>query len=160
MKVSFQNRCNTGEYYLASILSARNCNVTVTLGRGELFDLLVVNPKGNTIKIQVKTTFGLQSMFYDEKSEKLKNVYDDMFYAFIKYDNDRYDFWILSSKELYDYSVFVHKAYHSYPKRDGTPRKDSSMRKFNVGKKNKYETDDWEEKLKLFYKNLKPILEF
>jgi len=99
-------------------------------------------------------------MFYNEESEKLENVYDDLFYAFIRYENDKYEFWILSSQELYDYSVFMNKTYHSYPKRDGTPRKKSSMRKFNVGEKNKYEPDDWNEKLKKFYKNFKYLFLF
>ncbi len=44
MKVARQNIGNVGEYFIAYLLSANNCIVTVTLGRTEGFDLLIVNP--------------------------------------------------------------------------------------------------------------------
>ncbi len=53
--VKAQNIGNAGEFYVASLLSAYDCVVTITLGRAEGFDLLVVNPKGHPLKIQVKT---------------------------------------------------------------------------------------------------------
>jgi len=50
-KANRQNIGNAGEFYVAFLLSAKNCVVTVTLGRNEGFDLMVVNPKGNMVKI-------------------------------------------------------------------------------------------------------------
>ena len=82
MKVAKQNIGNAGEYFVAYLLSANNCIVTVTLGRAEGFDLLIVNPKNKTLKISVKTTFyKIKSLMMTKKVEELKT--SDLFYAFV-----------------------------------------------------------------------------
>lgn len=160
-KISIQNKCNAGEYYLAALLSTKNCVVTITLGRAELFDLLVNLPNGKTVKIQVKTTFAHRNILFSEKSGKKENIHNDLFYAFILYKNNSFDYWILTSKELCDYAIFNHETYTSFLKKDGTPRdKTGTMRKFNISKITKYDPLDWEEKLKSYNKNLDKILNY
>lgn len=161
-KPTKQNVGNIGEYYLASILSARNCVVSITLGRAEIFDLLVLNPKNHTVRISVKTRFHESDFPYNKKSELDENICNDLFYAFIEYkEGDTFDYWILTSKELYEYSQYVSEKYFAEPKRDGTPKKKSSFRKICFSNHEaKYKPPDWEEKMKKYYKNLERILEY
>ena len=99
MKVAKQNIGNAGEYYIAYLLSASNCIVTVTLGRAEGFDLLIG-------------------------------------YLII--------------------GLFLQKWLET-PKRDGTPHKDSTIRKFYLVNHKNY-PPNWETTLEQYKNNIDPIL--
>jgi hypothetical protein len=99
LKVSKQNIGNAGEFFIAYLLSAHDCTVTVTLGRTEGFDLLVVNPKNITKKISVKTTFYKEkSLIMSKKVESIRE--SDFFYALVKFNdfNKVPDYWIVPSE--------------------------------------------------------------
>jgi hypothetical protein len=129
--VSKQNIGNAGEYFIAYLLSAKDCIVTVTLGRNEGFDLLLVNPKNKTFKISVKTTlYNEKSLLITEKAEEVKDP--DFYYAFIRLNNFNKlpDYWIVPSKIVANVINYYHQKYIKTLKKDGTPRKNLKMRKF------------------------------
>jgi len=167
-KPTKQNIGNIGEYYIASVLSARNCVVNITLGRAELVDLFILNPKNHLVKIQVKTAYNSVDFPFSKKSDNIDNVHEDLFYIFICYKpEDLFEYWVLSSKELFKYSTYIANKYYSDKNRDGSERKDIGLRKIYFSSQEKlkafkrtYEPLYWEEKKKECYKNLDKILEF
>ncbi|HEC39723.1 hypothetical protein LCGC14_1719860 [marine sediment metagenome] len=158
MKVAKQNIGNAGEYFIAYLLSANNCIVTVTLGRTEGFDLLIVNPKNKTLKISVKTTFyKTKSLMMTKKVEEIKG--SDIFYAFVRFSTIKKlpDCWIVPSKVVAEIATISHQKYLESPKRNGTPRKDSSVRKFYLVNHKNY-PPNWEKILDQYKNNIDPIL--
>ncbi len=157
----YQDIGNTGEYFIASLLSYHGCTTTITLGRAELYDILAVTPSKKTVKIQVKTTLNedQNKIQFKSKSELPENIQEDFFYVFVRYVPDNIEYWAISSEELAEYSIYFEEKYHSEPKRDGTPKKRTSRRDFRL-KQEKFCPVDWAEKLKTYYKNIKRIVEF
>ncbi len=158
MKVAKQNIGNAGEYFIAYLLSANNCIVTVTLGRAEGFDLLIVNPKNKTLKISVKTTFyKIKSLMMTKKVEELKT--SDLFYAFVRFSDIHKlpDYWIVPSKIVAERIAFSHQKWLETPKRDGTPHKDSTIRKFYLVNHKNY-PPNWETILEQYLNNITPVL--
>lgn len=159
-RISSQNIGNSGEYYLASVLSAKNFVVTVTLGRNEVYDLLAVNPKGNAVKISVKA-----------KNQKKENSFilgrgdenrsdDDLFYALVRLNEfkEEPDFWILPSKVVAKLLKSSHAKWLETPGRNGRRHSDSNrMRMFWVTNGPFY-PKEWAEEIKKYHKNIK-ILE-
>lgn len=155
-----QNIGNAGEYYLASYLSAHNFVTTITLGRNEKYDLLVVNPKGNTIKISVKSMIKKsKSFFLSEKYEKLEEP--NLFYAFISLNEFKSepDFWIVPSKVVAKSITKNYTKWFNSPNKEGGKHNSTPSRNFNVYQ-NKYEPEGWEEEVKKYYKNIKILEDF
>ncbi len=158
MKVAKRNIGNAGEYYIAYLLSASNCIVTVTLGRAEGFDLLIVNPKNKTLKISVKTTFyKTKSLMMTKKVEELKA--SDLFYVFVRFSDIHKlpDYWIVPSKIVAERIALSHQKWLETPKRDGTPYKDSTIRKFYLVNHKNY-PPNWETILEQYLNNIDPVL--
>ncbi len=115
MKPNKNNIGNTGEYYLASKLSALDCIVTVTLGRAEAFDLLVVtkNGKGKHLRISVKTSWSIKSKSFilNEKAEQVSAP--DLYYAFVKLHENKVipEVWIVPSAYVAKVLTQSHKNY-------------------------------------------------
>ncbi|MEM5777791.1 MAG: hypothetical protein QXJ06_05120 [Candidatus Aenigmatarchaeota archaeon] len=157
-KPSKQNIGNAGEYYLASILSAKNFTVTITLGRNEKYDLLAVNPKGKTIKLSVKTRFKKVKRFpIDKKCENLIN--DDIFYAFIILNEFKQepDYWIVPSKIVAKIIKISHRSWLQQLNKKGKKHKESNIRNFWIVNKRHY-PKNWENQLKKYYKNIEMLM--
>jgi hypothetical protein len=158
-KLSKQNIGNSGEYYLASILSAKNFVVTITLGRNEKYDLLAVNPKGKTLKISVKTRNlkNVKRFPMDVKNETIENK--DFYYAFIRLNEfkEEPDFWIVPSDVVAMVLKTSHEKWLRIPNKEGGKHNDSDFRNFWI-RQHKLYPKNWEHDLKQYYKNLK-ILE-
>jgi hypothetical protein len=159
MKTTRQNTGNSGEYYLASYLSARNFVVTITLGRNEKYDLLVINPRGKAIKISVKTLYSGKSFILTKKDEKIKAP--DLFYAFVTLNELKKEpeFWIVHSNIVSKSIRKNYKKWFKTPRKDKKPHNKTERRNFNC-RKNKYEPKGWERKVEAYKSNIKPLLTF
>jgi len=158
MKVTKQNIGNAGEYFIAYLLSASNCIVTVTLGRTEGFDLLIVNHNNNAFKISVKTTFyKTKSLMMTKKVEKIKDP--DLFYAFVRFGNINKlpDYWIVPSKVVAERVAIAHQKWLNTPGKDGRPHKDTTMRQFFL-ENHEYYPAQWETTLKQYQNNVSILL--
>ncbi|MFA7708408.1 MAG: group I intron-associated PD-(D/E)XK endonuclease [Candidatus Pacearchaeota archaeon] len=126
---------NAGEYFIASILSAKGYTTTITLGRAEKYDILAIRPKGQkTIKIQVKTAW------YDNKKFRLTpkdGILDkdlNYFYAFVtlKENKEPWDYYIIPARIVAKYVSESHKSWLSRPNMKGGKHNDSSVRCFSA----------------------------
>ena len=159
MKVAKQNIGNAGEYFMAYLLSANDCIVTVTLGRAEGFDLLIVNPINKALKISVKTTFyKKKSLMMTKKVEEIKDL--DLFYAFVRFsDIDKLpDYWIAPSKMVAERVASAHHQWLKSPGKGGKPHKDSSMRQFFLVN-HEYYPSNWEITLEQYKNNVSILLD-
>lgn len=159
MRVAKQNIGNAGEYFIAYLLSANNCIVTVTLGRAEGFDLLIVNPKNKTFRISVKTTFyKTKSLMMTKKVEEIKDL--DTFYAFVRFSNIKKlpDYWIVPSKMVAERVAISHQKWLETPGKGGIPHKDTSMRQFFLVN-HEYYPSNWEEILDRYKSNIHLLLD-
>jgi len=153
-EVSNQNVGNAGEYYIASVLSAHNFVATVTLGRAEDYDLLVVNPKGKPLKVSVKTTLKGVSCLLSERAERV--FADDFFYVFIRLRNikeEAPDFWVVPSKVVSETLSTGHKKWLDTPGKNGAKHNNTPMRQLFFGN-HKAMPDKWDEEMKKYYKNI------
>jgi len=152
-KVSKQNVGNSGEYYIASMLSARDYTVTITLGRNEKYDLLAVAPDGNTKKISVKTKYDSTKRFIlNEKDEK--NWKKDLFYCFVSLNGFKKepDYWIIPSSIVSPHIWKTHREWKKKKSKSGKEHRDSQARGFNC-LAHEYGLKGWAKKEHLWYKN-------
>ncbi len=56
-KPDSQQRGLAGEYYVAFILSRLGYDISITIGRAKIFDMMTLAPSGKAIHIQVKSTY-------------------------------------------------------------------------------------------------------
>jgi hypothetical protein len=122
-KRSNQNICNAGEFYIAQILSLNDFTTTITYGRAEKYDILTVDKKGNTFKLQVKTTmYGDDWWMVNKKTTKSEKK---LFYAFVQFHHlkKQPEFWLVPSKLVASFVKRHYKKKLATPKRDGTKRK-------------------------------------
>jgi hypothetical protein len=129
-----------GEYLVAGELSLRGYIASITLRNSRGIDIIASNSDGSkSISIQVKTNSNShKSWMLNKKSES--NFSDNHYYIFVALSKleERPIFHIVPSKIVADYTSSKHADWLKGKKRDGTQRKDSSMRKFN-DYENKYE---------------------
>lgn len=154
-KPSQQNIGNTGEYFVASILSKHDFITTITLGRAESYDIIAVSPKGKTVKIQVKTAWTKTKRWILNKKHEDK-IAEDFFYAFIALNEGKEfpEFWIVPSKIVASFLKKSHKNWLETPGKNGRPHQDSPMRSFSITKE--FDLNE----INKGYNSLKPILEF
>lgn len=161
--VSKQNIGNSGEYYIASRLSAENFIVTITLGRAEKYDIICVSPFNATYKISVKTRYSKTNGFPLSVKDENGGA-DDFYYAFVilnEFEREP-DFWIVPSNRVNEIlrksaAIYFNEKYQ----KNGNPHNDVGLRKFSL-ELNKTSRDlypvDWEEELEGYYKNLKQLV--
>jgi len=122
-----------GEYYAAAELSRRGYLATITNRNAERVDILAAKPNsGRALKIQVKTIQGEKKRWVlRDKSEADHGP--GFFYIFVRLGHigTRPDFYIVPSAIVAQAVKTGHATWLSGTKRDGSARKDSSMRKFN-----------------------------
>jgi hypothetical protein len=124
----------TGEYYVAAELSRRGYIASITLRNTKGVDVLCSNDDASkSVGIQVKARTGLQRSWI--LSQKGEDYYaDTLFYVFVNVSEDPKqppEFTVVPSKVVADYIRKHHRAWLEGIKKDGQPRKDSSMRKFD-----------------------------
>lgn len=150
--VSKNNIGNAWEYYIASVLSANDFIATITLGRAETYDIIAVseNWKWKVVKISVKTRLQKDNKF--ALWEKDENWWDkDWYYAFVMFNDLKTepDFWIIPSQVVNKITK------DSYQKRKEwkLSRNDTKFRNLHLKLVDWY-PKDWEEQLKIYYKNV------
>lgn len=161
-KIQKQNIGNAGEYYIASLLSAEDFVVTITLGRAEKYDILALNPKGKTIKISVKTGL-LEKVNGFPLSEKDESgSADDFYYAFVKLNEFKKepDFWFIPSKIVNKILKRSDKLYLKIPGKKGQKRVGTRLRYLPLeikGSRRPLYPKNWPSELKTYYKNINQL---
>lgn len=161
-KPSQQNIGNTGEYFIASILSSHNFIATITLGRAESYDIIAVSSKGKTVKIQVKTIWAKTKRWLLLKKHEDK-IADDFFYAFVRLNEGKEppEFWIIPSRIVAPFIKKQHKNWLKMAGRNGRPHQDSPMRSFFITKDFPQFPKEFSlDEINKGYNSLEPILEF
>ena len=154
-----QNIGNAGEYYISARLSAEDFVVTITIGRAEKYDVLMVAPNGRTKKISVKTRREEKEKRFPLSPKDESGGADDFFYILVRLNEFKKepDFWVIPSKRVNYIVAKAHREWKKTPKLDGTKRKPTDMRNLwiepNKGSKPFY-PEDWEEEVQGYYKNL------
>lgn len=162
-KIQKQNVGNAGEYYIASRLSALDYTVTITLGRAEKYDILALSPKGNLIKISVKTTQVEKAKDFPLSVKDENGESKDFYYAFVKLwgFKSEPDFWIVPSEILCPLLKNSHKKWTNTLNKKGGNHGHSDVRLFpfelTKGQK-QYYPENWEEEVKKYYKNLRQLI--
>lgn len=121
-----------GEYFVAAELSRMGYIASITLRNTEGIDILAANGDGTkSVSIQVKTNGGeRRKWMLNSKAENMSA--DQLFYVFVSLgaaDNSP-AYHVVPSKVVAERTATSHRAWLEGTKRDGTSRKDSSMRKF------------------------------
>ena len=157
-KPDSQNICNAGEYYIASILSANGFTTTLTLGRAEKYDILAINPKGKTIKLQVKTSYG-QGSKWRMNSKNEKNEERKLYYAFVRLNDLKKEpeFWIVPSKVVAHFIKEHYRKWLKTPGYKGQKHKKGDWRTFRI-KADSFSPKNWDQKCKKYYKNIDLLL--
>ncbi len=123
----------TGVYFVAAELSRRGYIASITLRNTKGVDILCSSADASrSAGIQVKTRTGTRRSWI--LSQKGEHYYaDHLFYVFVNLSDDpkQYpDFTIVPSRVVADYIRTHHEGWLAGTKKDGSARKDSSMRKF------------------------------
>jgi hypothetical protein len=123
----------TGEYYVAVELSRRGFIASITLRNTKGVDVLCSNADASkSVGIQVKARNGMQrSWILSQKGEEY--YADTLFYVFVNVSEDSKrppEFTVVPSKVVADYIREKHLTWLKGTKKNGQPRKDSTMRQF------------------------------
>lgn len=122
-----------GEYDVAAELSRRGYLASITLRNTKDVDVLCSNADASkSVGIQVKTAAGMdRSWILSKKCEEVRA--ERLFYVFVNIKDDPRalpDFTIVPSSVVADFTSASHARWLEGTKRNGEPRKDSSMRIF------------------------------
>ena len=121
-----------GEYFVAAELSVRGYLASVTLRNSRGIDIIASNSDASrSVSIQVKTSKkGAPRWVLNSKADSF--FADTHFYVFALLQDigKRPDFYIVPSKTVADYCSTKHREWLAGKKKDGSSRKDSSMRVF------------------------------
>ena len=73
VKPDSQQRGLAGEYYVSFILTRLGYDIGITIGRAKIFDIMATGSSGNTINIQVKSTYQGYDWLVAHKFDSSKN---------------------------------------------------------------------------------------
>ena len=122
-----------GEYLVAGELTLRGYIASITLRNSRGIDIIASTSDGSkSVSIQVKTnSSGKKSWMLNKKSETYFS--NNHFYVLVALGelNKRSDFYIVPSEVVAGHVSSNHANWLKGKKRDGTSRKDSSIRKFS-----------------------------
>ncbi|MFZ4125809.1 MAG: hypothetical protein ACOYJ2_07055 [Rickettsiales bacterium] len=120
-----------GEYFVAAELSRRGYIASITLRNTRGVDILVSNINATkSVGVQVKTSQSTGKKWVLNKKIETEEA-TNLFYVFVRLNElGTPEYYIVPKREAAKYAADHHKEYLGKLKRDGTPRKDSSMRKF------------------------------
>ncbi len=104
---SKQNIGNAGEYLVASLLSAKNCVTTITLGRAERYDLIAVKPNGATLRVSVKTLFASDPDRFPVSKKDENGGAEDFFYVVVALNDMKRPatYWVVPSRDVNKFGV-------------------------------------------------------
>lgn len=121
-----------GEYLVAGELTLRGFLASITLRNSRGIDIIASNADGTkSVSIQVKTnSSGKARWLLNKKSEEYFSRNHYYVFVALKELGQRPDFYVVPSKIVAEYAKNRHQNWLSKPKRDGTKRKDASMRSF------------------------------
>ena len=121
-----------GEYLVAGELSLRGYIASITLRNSRGMDILVSNSEGTkSISVQVKTnSSGAKQWMLNKKAEEIHSKNHYYILVALGELNERPSFHIVPSKVVADRLVRTHTEWINGTKKDGTERKDTSMRIF------------------------------
>ena len=155
-KPDSQNICNTGEYYIASVLSANGFTTTITLGRAEKYDIIAINPNGVPVKVQVKTLFGKGPQW--RMGPKHEKEDQNLFYIFIRLNDmeGEPEYWVVPSKVVASYVKWSYNKWLKSPGKKNQKHRPGPWRAFRV-KEDKYSPENWTKICKKYYKNINPL---
>lgn len=121
-----------GEYFVAAELSARGYIASITLRNSRGIDIIASNSDATrSVSIQVKTSSGGgPKWMLTKKSECFRG--NDHFYVFVTLHGlgVRSDFHVVPSNVVAETISQGHSRWLAGKKKDGSPRKDSSIRNF------------------------------
>lgn len=121
-----------GEYLVAGELTLRGFIASISLRNSRGIDIIASNADGSrSVSIQVKTNSdGTQKWILNKKSESFHS--ENHFYVFVALRGleQRPNFHIVPSKVVAEYTNTSHAQWLIGTKRDGSARKDSSIRIF------------------------------
>lgn len=120
---------SAGEYLILSHLLRLGFIAGKTPEFTKDFDLIVVNKDGSgSSPIQVKTSINTKWIMKPKHEKPIKNL----FYCFVRLNNDsiKSDIFIVDSKTVAEFIKTTHRIWLKVPARNGSPHKDSEMRKF------------------------------
>lgn len=155
-----QNIGNAGEYFIASVLSANNFVVTITLGRAEKFDILCVTPNTKkALKISVKTRF-VDVLNFPLSVKDQEGGDDDFYYAFVVLNEfkDLPNYWIIPSKRVNEILKLTSSKYFSeWKTKLGDAPKDAGLRKLDFAPTKKALTlypEEWFSEVESYKNNI------
>ncbi|MDY6904048.1 MAG: hypothetical protein SWH61_05115 [Thermodesulfobacteriota bacterium] len=121
-----------GEYLVAGELSLRGYLASMTLRNSRGIDIIASNSDGSkSISVQVKTnSSGGKAWMLNKKSEDFFSENHYYILVALKSISERPDFHIVPSKVVAEYVKRTHINWLRGKKRDGSERKDSTLRKF------------------------------
>lgn len=136
-----------GEFYVLAQLTQRGFVAALTLGNTKNIDILVKNSNtGEQFQIEVKTTrkgprkaelFG-DGLFYiwqmSEKHERIRNPRHIYVFVHLALEEVLPFFFVVPSADVARYVRWQHKRYLAKCEREGRQIKDTSMRKFRIGR--------------------------
>ena len=163
LKPQKQNIGNSGEYYVASLLSANNFITTITLGMAEKYDILALSPTNKAFKFSIKTGYNsnIKSFPLSEKDEKGWD--ENFYYIFVKLNEFKREpeFWVIPSKRVNEVLTQSHEIWRKTPNRQGQEHGISNLRNFFIeisDRMRKYYPSVTEKELTFYYKNLQQLL--
>lgn len=122
-----------GEYFVAAELSLRGYIATITLRNSRGIDIIASSADATkSVSIQVKTNkSGSASWILSKKSEDYHSV--NHFYVFVSLckQGGRPSYHVVPSEEVACQISRGHREWKAGRKKDGSPRKDSNLRKFS-----------------------------
>lgn len=125
-----------GEYFVAAELSRRGWLASIALRGSEAIDILAIHPRTHKqVTIQVKTRQGIGTKWtLQEKAEDLHGSH--IFYVFVRLsgEKDRPEFYVVPSRVVARHVRRGQRIWLSKNKRDGRPRKNTSLRHFSAPK--------------------------
>mgnify|MGYP000079148134 CR=1 FL=1 len=121
-----------GEYLVAGELTLRGYIASITLRNSRGIDIIISSSDGSrSASIQVKTnSTGRSTWMLNRKAETFEAKNHYYIFVALKGLSIRPSFHIVPSSEVAHYVRTSHQEWLSKTKRDGSARKDSSMRNF------------------------------
>jgi hypothetical protein len=121
-----------GEYFVAAELSMRGYLASITLRNSRGIDIVACNGDASrSVSIQVKTSTGANPKWMlNQKAETYESA--NHFYVLVRLRSvsTRPDYYIVPSTSVASYVQSSHQNWLAGTKKDGSVRKDTSMRSF------------------------------
>ena len=128
-----KNLGNAGEFYVLAQLAQRGYIAGKTDDGQTLIDVIATEPETlTTVNIQVKATGNYDKVPSWIMSKKNEDVFESLWYVLVEIGDEKIipNFFIFHSSEIGPWLKNNHSYWLGIPKRDGSPRKDTNMRRF------------------------------